>query len=186
MYRQPIAAILVLVPALALAKPHATSMGVIKGAPPSLVATTQLLGPNGELRGTATLTQEIDGVRVTADVTDLPPGVYAIHLHAVGKCEAPDFKSAGGHFNPDNKQHGADNPMGGHAGDLPNVTVDAGGPGHLSYDRAGLRLADGASPLLDADGAAVVLHGQADDYKTDPAGNAGPRIACGVLAKRVS
>ncbi len=184
MRRLSVVAALILVPVVVLAKPHAVSMGVIKDAPPSLVAATQLLGANGELLGTATLTQEPDGVRVTADVAGLPQGVYAIHLHAIGKCDAPDFKSAGGHFNPEMKQHGMDNPMGSHAGDLPNITVDANRRGHLSYDRTGLRLVDGPAPLLDADGAAVVLHGQADDYKTDPAGNAGPRIACGVLTNR--
>jgi Cu-Zn family superoxide dismutase len=177
----PLAALL----ALAACGPsHTTSLGKMGGAPPSVLASTQLLGPNGELRGTATLTQEPDGVRVSADVSSLPPGPYAIHLHAVGRCDPPDFKTAGGHFNPAMKQHGMENPMGSHAGDLPNITVNADGKGHLVYDRPSLRLIDGDAPLLDADGAAVVLHAGPDDYRTDPAGNAGARIACGVLSRR--
>ncbi len=167
--------------ALAACGPHKQSMGKIRAAPPSLTVTTQLLGANGELRGTATLSQETEGTRVVAVVQGMAPGVYAIHLHGVGKCEAPDFKSAGPHFNPEMKQHGMDNPMGSHMGDLPNLTVGADGKGRVDYTRVGLRLKDGAAPLLDADGAAVVLHAGPDDMKTDPAGGAGARIACGVL-----
>ncbi len=168
--------------ALAACGPHKESMGRTRAAPPSLTVTTQLLGPSGELRGTATLTQESDGTRVVASVTGLPPGDYAIHLHGTGRCDAPDFKSAGGHFNPGMKQHGSQNPMGSHEGDLPNLTVTSDGNGRIDYMRPGLRLKDGTAPLLDADGAAVVLHAGPDDYKTDPAGNAGTRIACGVLS----
>ena len=176
--------ILLAVIPLAACGPHRESLGRTRAAPPALTVTTQLLGPSGELRGTASLAQTAQGTSVTANITGLPPGSYGIHLHAIGKCEAPGFTSAGGHFNPAMKQHGRDNPMGAHAGDLPNVTVGADGKGRVDYEIAGLRLAGGPDPLLDADGAAVVLHAGPDDYKTDPAGNSGARIACGVLAGR--
>lgn len=149
--------------------------------PPSIEATTQLLGANGELRGTATLSQEADGTHVRARLTGLKEGSYAIHIHAVGKCEAPKFTSAGPHFNPTAKMHGRDNPMGPHLGDLPNVLVGSSGTGEVDATIAGLTLTGGPAPLLDADGAAVVLHAGPDDYRTDPSGNSGDRIACGVV-----
>lgn len=168
--------------ALAACGPQSTSMGRTKAAPPSVVTTAQLLAASGELRGTATLSQEPDGTRVVAEVQGLPPGDYAIHLHAAGKCEAPGFTSAGDHFNPDGKQHGSQNPQGSHMGDLPNLKVTADGRGRVDFTRPGLRLKDGAAPLLDADGAAVVVHAGPDDYKTDPSGSSGARIACGVVS----
>ena len=161
-----------------------TSMGKTRDAPPSVTATTQLLGANGELRGTARLEQRPAGVQVTVAVEGMAPGTYGVHLHAVGKCDAPGFTTAGPHFNPTMKQHGHDNPMGAHEGDLPNVVVGADGRGRFVEQLAELTLTGGAAPLLDADGAAVVVHAQADDYKTDPSGNSGTRIACGVLAAR--
>ncbi len=176
--------VLLLLPALAACAGNGESMGKIGGAPPKLLITTQLLAPGGEALGTATLAQESDGVKVTAQVSGLPAGTYAMHLHAVGKCEGPGFTSAGGHFNPALKQHGNLNPAGEHSGDLPNIVVGDGRKGSLDALRSGLRLVDGDAPLLDADGAAVVLHAQPDDYKTDPAGNAGARIACGVVVAK--
>ncbi len=163
---------------------HGGMAGATHDAPPQVTATTQLLGANGELRGTATLTQRADGTQVQARVEGLPAGTYAIHLHSVGKCEGPKFASAGGHFNPTMKMHGRDNPMGAHLGDLPNVEVGKGGTGSIDVTIAGLTLTGGATPLLDADGAAVVVHAGPDDYKTDPSGNSGDRIACGTLAAR--
>jgi Cu-Zn family superoxide dismutase len=108
-------------------------------------------------------------------------GTYAAHVHTVGACTAPDFTSAGPHWNPTGAQHGRNNPAGMHKGDLPNLSVGTDGRGSLEFLIAGAALRGGAAPLLDADGAAVVIHAQADDYRTDPAGNAGARIACGVL-----
>ena len=160
-----------------------TSLGTTRDSAPSLMLVTDLRTAAGEMLGTATVSQEADGARIIAQVRGLPAGDYAMHLHAVGRCDAPDFVSAGPHFNPAGRQHGRDNPAGAHAGDLPNLTVDANGRGSLSVVQAGLRLADGDLALLDADGAAVVLHAKADDYRTDPAGNAGARIACGVLTR---
>lgn len=159
-------------------------MGATRDAPPSVTATTQLLGANGELRGTARLEQRPAGTQVLVMVEGMAPGTYGAHLHAVGKCDAPDFKTAGPHFNPAMKQHGHDNPMGAHAGDLPNLVVAADGRGTFTEQLPDLTLTGGTAPLLDADGAAVVVHAGPDDYKTDPSGNSGDRIACGVLAKR--
>jgi Cu-Zn family superoxide dismutase len=154
----------------------------VTATPPRVTVTTQLIGPNGELRGTTSLAQSAQGTRVTAQVSGLAPGTYAIHLHAVGQCTPPDFKSAGPHFNPTAHQHGSLNPSGPHMGDLPNIDVGADGTGKLDATIAGLMLKGGTAPLLDADGAAVVLHAGPDDYKTDPTGNSGARIACGTLA----
>jgi superoxide dismutase, Cu-Zn family len=169
--------------ALAACGPKTESLGRVGGAPPSLVLNTRLLTADGNSLGEAELLQMTEGVQFIARVQGLPAGSYAIHLHAVGRCAGPDFTSAGPHFNPEGKQHGRDNPMGAHAGDLPNIEVADGKPGNLNLMLPGLRLADGAAPLLDADGAAVVLHAQADDYRSDPAGNAGTRIACGELKR---
>jgi superoxide dismutase, Cu-Zn family len=172
--------------ALAACGPKVESLGRVGGAPPSLMLSTRLLTPDGNSLGEVELLQMADGVQVIATVKGLPAGQYAMHLHAVGRCVGPDFTSAGPHFNPAAKQHGRDNPMGAHAGDLPNLDVtEKGGKtgGEVNLMLPGLRLADGDAPLLDADGAAVVLHAKADDYRSDPAGNAGSRIACGEVRK---
>lgn len=140
--------------------------------------------PAGAQKATATLTQTQGGIRLVVDGKGLPAGVHGVHLHTVGQCTAPDFASAGGHWNPTHKMHGKDNPMGQHMGDLPNMTVGSDGTGHLDALVPDARLSGGDAPLLDADGAAVVIHATADDYKTDPSGNSGGRIACGVIAAR--
>ncbi|WP_419814396.1 superoxide dismutase family protein [Glacieibacterium sp.] len=178
---------LTVLPLLALAAcgvTNSTSLGQTKDAPPSVTATTQLLGPNGEMRGSARLEQRAGGTRVIASVEGLPAGPHGIHLHAVGKCDAPGFTTAGGHFNPTMKMHGSMNPMGPHEGDLPNVDVAADGKGKVEFTVPGLMLTGGTAPLLDADGAALVVHATADDLKTDPSGNSGGRIACGIIAAR--
>jgi superoxide dismutase, Cu-Zn family len=108
----------------------------------------------------------------------LPPGTLAFHVHTTGKCEAPGFTTAGGHWNPAMKQHGRDNPMGAHAGDMPNLVVGADG-----RTSARTEIDGDLAQLFDADGAAVIIHAAADDYRTDPTGNAGPRMACGVLTR---
>ncbi len=160
-----------------------TSMGRIKGAPPAAIIGTSLVGSDGAIVGNAVLTQEPEGTRIVLIVTGVPIGTHAVHLHSVGRCDGPAFTSAGGHFNPEMKQHGSLNPMGAHAGDLPNLVVGDDHRGTLDAVRAGLRLIDGPTPLLDADGAALVIHAGPDDYQSDPAGNAGGRIACGVIAR---
>ena len=135
---------------------------------------------SGQLLGRLTLTPSESGVRVQGTLTGLPPGTHALHIHAVGQCVAP-FTSAGPHFNPENVAHGLASPGGGHAGDLPNVIV--GRDGRALVDVSGRARLDGPRSMLDADGAAVVVHAAPDDGMTDPAGNAGARIACGVVTR---
>ena len=143
-------------------------------------ASASMKDGKGKAVGTAQLTQTPHGVLIAVDLHGLKAGVHAIHLHAVGKCEGPDFKSAGGHFNPANKQHGFMTPEGPHAGDMPNIDVPANGK-----LKAELLAADATlDSLLDADGAALVVHAKADDYKSQPAGDAGDRVACGVIEKK--
>jgi Cu-Zn family superoxide dismutase len=148
-------------------------------------ATATLKNARGAAGATATITPDAGGKGVTimAAFSKLPPGTHAIHLHNVGTCTAPDFTSAGPHFNPAGKQHGTDNPNGHHAGDLPNFEVSASGVGNVKYSVAGVTLGDGPDSLFHAGGTAIVVHAAADDNKTDPAGNAGARIACGVIEK---
>jgi Cu-Zn family superoxide dismutase len=137
----------------------------------------------GQKIGTAKITPMKGGVEIDARVADLPQGTHAIHIHTVGKCEGPAFTTAGGHFNPEMKKHGKDNPDGAHAGDLPNFDVGANGKAHIKTMAMGVTLADGPTSLFHDGGTALVIHAMADDYKTDPAGNSGPRIACGVIEK---
>lgn len=161
----------------AAAIPAAAEMGMTgKGR-----AMADLVDAQGAIKGHAMAMQDKDGLHISVHASGLTPGVHAVHVHAIGTCTAPDFKSAGGHWNPTMKQHGRDNPAGMHMGDMPNMTVGADGTGSLETVIAGGMLTGGDMPLLDADGAAIVIHETADDYKTDPAGAAGARIACGVL-----
>jgi Cu-Zn family superoxide dismutase len=146
-------------------------------------ATADLRTASGQTVGTAQLTQVGPGVRIVLEARGVPPGLHGLHIHAVGKCDPPDFNSAGGHFNPANKQHGALNPQGSHAGDLPNLNVGADGNGRLETASEQITLGSGAPSLWDADGSALVVHAAPDDFKTDPTGNAGARVACGVITK---
>ncbi|CAN5196094.1 hypothetical protein BH10PSE12_BH10PSE12_36200 [soil metagenome] len=151
------------------------------GASAAPMAKAVLLAADGSEKGKATIVQKPEGLQVTVWVAGLPAGTHAAHVHTIGVCTAPDFASAGGHWNPMAKQHGRDNPMGMHMGDMPNIILETTGKGELQFLIPGGTLTDGSTPLLDADGAAVVIHASPDDMKTDPTGNAGGRIACGVL-----
>lgn len=151
----------------------------VTGAPMAggRVAVAMLRTADGKDVGRATVREVAGGLRVTIDARFMPPGMHGAHLHTVGRCEGPGFESAGGHWNPGMTRHGSMNPQGPHAGDLPNLMVGADGRGTLGVNLAGASF-DG---LLDADGAALVVHANADDMMTDPSGSSGARIACGVL-----
>lgn len=134
--------------------------------------------------GRATLAPAHGGVRVHVAVTGLRPGKHGIHIHAVGRCEGPEFKSAGGHFNPTQRHHGLRNPAGAHAGDMPNLVVRKDGKATATFTAKGASLGEGAGSLFGPEGTALVIHADPDDEVSDPAGNAGARVACGVIERR--
>lgn len=146
------------------------------------LAAAALQNANGLPVGTAVVAGLGETLTLNVAVTGISPGPHGIHLHMVGDCTPPGFASAGGHLNPGGHQHGTDNPAGGHLGDLPNIVAGANGAATLSVPLRGTR-AQVESALFDADGTAVVIHAAADDYKTDPTGNSGARIVCGVLKR---
>lgn len=160
---------------------------------PVAVAGATISDSAGRVVATASLWQEADGiVHVDVDVTcasggactALTPGEHGIHFHSVGRCVAassPAFSSAGGHYNPLFKQHGLNNALGAHAGDAPNLTVGADGRGKASFTTDRVTITSGATSLFDADGSSIVIHGGADDQMSQPAGNSGARVACGVV-----
>ena len=137
----------------------------------------------GKSVGTATLTETKTGISIALDLTGLPAGEHAIHIHQNAKCEAPAFTTAGGHFNPAAKKHGLDNPDGHHAGDMKNFTVAADGTAKTTMTDDAVTLAEGAASVFTGGGTALMIHAAPDDMKTDPTGNAGARIACGVIVK---
>ena len=140
------------------------------------------IGGDGALLGSVMVSEDPGGLVMNVSAIAMPAGVHGIHLHEKGLCEGPKFASAGAHWNPGMKQHGRDNPAGPHAGDLANLTVAADGTAKSSIPVAGVKTASGAMMLADADGTALVVHAKADDYKTDPSGDSGDRIACAVIA----
>jgi Cu-Zn family superoxide dismutase len=155
---------------------------ILAGKALAETAHAELRNEQGKKVGAATLEETPHGVLITLDLDGVPPGTHALHIHEVGKCEPP-FKSAGGHFNPADKKHGLLSAAGMHAGDLPNITVPESGKLKVDVFATGVTLGGGANGLFDADGSSLVIHAGPDDYKSDPAGEAGARFACGVVVK---
>jgi superoxide dismutase, Cu-Zn family len=163
---------------------QATLAIVMAALPVAAKTNVALKDAQGKDVGTIMLWEEKSGgVALQLHLHDLPSGEHAIHFHQNPKCDAPDFKSAGGHFNPTAKKHGFDSPDGHHAGDIRNFTVDANGKADAKLGDKDVSLGDGANSLFSNGGTAIVIHAKADDYKTDPSGNSGDRIACGVVTK---
>jgi superoxide dismutase, Cu-Zn family len=146
-------------------------------APASAIASLQTA--TGEPAGTATATNADGKIMIALEVQGMPPGEHGAHVHTTGECVPPKFESAGGHWNPAEKQHGLENPQGQHAGDLPNLNVGDDGRGTLQYELKGGTF----EQLLDSDGAAFVIHAKADDQRTNPSGESGDRLACGVFRR---
>jgi superoxide dismutase, Cu-Zn family len=150
----------------------------------SPAARAVLRDKSGAQVAQATFSEGPNGVQIRVTGSGLPPGAKGIHIHAVGKCDPPEFTSAGPHFNPTGRKHGLQNPEGAHAGDLPNLTVDPSGNGWLDTTTRAVTLRPGAAnSLLREGGTSLVIHAQQDDERTDPTGNSGARIACGVITQ---
>jgi Cu-Zn family superoxide dismutase len=148
-------------------------------------AHAEIVNARGAKIGSAKITLTSDGVKIAVKVSQLTPGEHGIHIHTVGKCEGPAFTSAGGHFNPTNAHHGVHNAQEPHPhlGDLMNLVVDTNGKANASFIANGVTLGDGANSLFHEGGTALVIHAKADNLMSDPSGNSGDRIACGVIEK---
>ena len=171
---------LLLIPALVC---FSAAAAMADSAPKS--AHADIMDAKGAKVGTAKIKAVKDGVQISVKVTGLAAGEHGIHIHTVGKCEGPAFTSAGGHFNPTSAHHGMNNAADPHPhlGDLPNLKVGADGKGSATIVAKGVTLGEGANSLFHDGGTALVIHAKADDYMTDPSGNSGDRIACGVISK---
>lgn len=156
----------------------ASNMASDSSSPLQPSVSADLRDATGRSTGSASAVQVGDTIRIRIDAAGLPGGVHGVHVHQVGLCTPPGFESAGPHWNPGGLKHGKDNPGGMHKGDLPNIAIGGDGRGALEYT---ISAASISGAMLDADGAALVVHFKADDYRTDPSGNSGARIACGVF-----
>jgi Cu-Zn family superoxide dismutase len=165
--------------AAASAKPGGSAPASAK--PSGATATADVKNAQGQTIGTATFQEVADGVLVSGTFQGLPAGPHGWHIHETGKCDPPSFMTAGGHFNPTSRQHGAHNPQGFHAGDLGNIIFPAAGSVTIRALARGATLGTGSNGLLKPDGTSLVIHAQLDDDQTDPAGNSGDRVACGVI-----
>lgn len=172
--------------ACALAACALDNEGAESAASSTAIETTRavaiLTDADGNRVGDARMIEREESLFIEASVANLPPGQSGFHLHTFGRCDAPDFKSAGGHLNPDMREHGALNPDGKHLGDLPNLAIGADGSGQINAKIASMSTGALAA-IFDEDGTAVMIHADPDDYASDPTGNAGARIACGVVEK---
>lgn len=139
-------------------------------------------GGDGKALGSVSVSQGAGGLAMTITATGMPAGTHGLHLHEKGLCEGPKFESAGAHWNPASKKHGRDNAQGAHLGDLANIEIGADGSATTTLGAPGVMMTSGANMIADADGTSLVVHAKADDYKTDPSGDSGDRIACAVLA----
>ncbi|MDZ7588573.1 MAG: superoxide dismutase family protein [Parasphingorhabdus sp.] len=158
-----------------------SAVATAEPATPDMVAVAILTGADGTAHGEATVTQSSTGLTLRVAATGLAPGLHGAHIHQTGNCDAPAFTTAGGHWNPSGKQHGLDNPAGSHMGDFTNLTIKADGTGVLEAQIPNGVMAGKDNALLDADGAAFIIHAEADDQKSDPSGNSGARVACGIF-----
>jgi Cu-Zn family superoxide dismutase len=149
--------------------------------PGDITLQADIRDASGRTVALGSATQVGDAVQIRVEAAGLPPGIYGAHIHASGRCTPPAFDSAGPHWNPSNRQHGRDNPQGQHLGDLPNLLVGTDRRGSYEFTIPTAWMTGHARALLDADGAAIVVHAAPDDYRTDPSGNSGARIGCGEL-----
>jgi superoxide dismutase, Cu-Zn family len=147
-------------------------------------ATARMSDAQGQPVGTATLAERDGKVHLLVQARGLTPGEHGIHLHAVGRCDPPGFTTAGDHFNPTSRKHGLEAPDGPHAGDLPSLRADADGTARYEATTDRVTLSGGTRTVFDADGTAVVIHARTDDQRTDPSGNSGDRVVCGVIERR--
>ncbi len=147
-------------------------------------ANLEMLNSHGKTVGYATLTEQPAGVKISLQAWKLSPGQHGFHIHAIGRCDPPSFLSAGGHFNPDGKKHGLKNPAGPHAGDLPNLVAGPDGTATAELVLSQVTMRPGKNSLFGREGSALVIHASPDDEQSDPAGNAGARVACGVISAK--
>lgn len=152
-----------------------------------LFTTVEMMNSDGDMIGTAELTENEEGVTILLGLQDLEPGTKAIHFHETGQCDAPDFESAGGHFNPTDASHGLDHPEGPHAGDLPNIEIGEDGTINDELVAENVSMTSGEeNSLVREGGTSLVVHESADDGETQPSGDSGARIACGIVPEVIS